>query len=159
MHPYAKHSESAAGKARAKHLTKSYKKGGHVHSDEPEDRKLFKKMFKEEEKGESKVEGKASGGRLDKFARGGKTKKPKGETNVNIVIAAPRKGDAPAAMAGGLPPPPGGGLPPPPMGGPPPGPGMPPMKRGGKVKMTAGADSGKGRLEKKNAYGLKPAKG
>jgi hypothetical protein len=43
---------------------------------------------------------------------------------------------------------------------PPPGmkpPGM--MKRGGKVKMKGGSETGVGRLDKKKAYGLKPIKG
>ena len=179
-HPYSKHNEAAAGKAKAASMTKGYKKGGAVHSDEAQDRKLIKSMMDKEEKSEPKVEGKASGGRLDKFARGGGTKgkgKHKGGNHVNVVIAAPHgsppgMGAAPADPAGGLPPPPGGGLPPgPPMGMPPGGPpgmppGQPPMKRGGrayaaggKVKMTAGAQTGEGRLEKKKAYGLKPIKG
>ena len=73
-HPYSKHNEAAAGKAKAASMTKGYKKGGAVHSDEAQDRKLIKSMMDKEEKSEPKVEGKASGGRLDKFARGGGTK-------------------------------------------------------------------------------------
>ncbi len=130
--------------------------------------------------GEVKVEGKASGGRLDKFARGGRSKKSgKGNhTHINIMVA-PKGG----ADAGALPP--DGGLPPPPMGappmvpkgpmGPPPGalgagppgmpPGMPPpkppgmMSTGGKiyplkkVPLKGGASTGVGRLSMKRSYG------
>lgn len=171
-HPFARHNESDAGKARAKHLMKGYARGGKAHGDEAEDRALFKKMMKQHEKEEMKVEGRASGGRLDKFARGGKAKHHKG-TNVNIAIVNPgQKSDAAPKMpmpAGPPLPPPGlppGGPPPmmpppkPPMGGGLPPGMMPPMQRGGrayakggKVPMTAGADSGEGRLQKIKAYG------
>lgn len=158
-HPFAKHAEEGAGKARAKHLIKGYKRGGKVHSDEAADRKLFGKMIKEHEKGEMKVEGRASGGRLDKFARGGRAKHKGNNTKINIVVAPkgphPADGAAPPVPMG--PPPMGGGpLAGPPMGGPPPGlggpkpPGM--MNRGGRLKMTAGADTGVGRLQKAKGY-------
>lgn len=86
----------------------------------------------------------------DRFARGGKVK---GNTTVNIVIpgggaGAPPKPPMPmpGPMAG---PPPGGPppMPPPPMGGPPPGmpPGMPMRAKGGRI--TAGSESGVGRLQ------------
>jgi hypothetical protein len=154
-------------------MSKHFKRGGKVHSDEKEDKKLISKMINEHE-GSEEPEGKASGGRLDKFARGGKTKGKHGN-HVNIAILNGKgQPDAPPAMAGppgGLPMPP----PKPPMAGPPglppgmPPPGMKPpgmMKRGGKVyarggkvKMKGGSETGVGRLDKKKAYGLKPIKG
>lgn len=147
-HPYAKFNEKDAGKARAKHLTKAYAKGGKVHSDEAEDKKLISKMLSAHDR---KVEGKASGGRLDKYARGGAAKK-KGDTNINIVLAPQGKEPAPPPM---MPPP----MPiPPPVAPPGGGPGGPPpgmMQRGGKVVMTAGAETGKGRLQKAKAYKAK----
>ncbi len=165
MHPYAKFAEGGHARSQAKARVKAYAKGGKVHSDEAEDKKLFKKMINEHEKGETKVEGHASGGRLDRYARGGKTKgHKKGGTHVKIAIVNKDKdqGAMPPMMPPGMPPP-GGGMPPglPPGPGGPPGlppggpPGMPPMKRGGKVPMKAGAKTGEGRLDKKKAYGAK----
>lgn len=170
-HSHHAHREHVASHKRVSHILKGHKKGGKVHSDEKEDRALFKKMIAQHEAGETKAEGKKSGGRLDKYARGGKTKGKHGN-HVNIAIVNPGKD-----QAGAMPPPGGMPMPPPkppmmpppmppggPMGGPP---GMPPgmkppgmMKRGGrtyarggKVHMTAGADSGVGRKQKIVAYG------
>lgn len=100
-----------------------------------------------------KIPGKAAGGRLDKYARGGRTK---GGSNVNITIVnkpdeekgaggpmpMPIPMPPPGLMAGGPPPKPPGppiGMPPGPPMGLPPGmggpPGLPPpMKSGGRVK-------------------------
>ena len=183
-HSHAHLREMHPGRKRAHSMAKHFKKGGAVHDDEKADRKLFGKMIKEHE-GAEKPEGKKAGGRLDKYARGGKTKGKHGN-HVNIAIVNPGAKDG--AGAGGPMPPPGGmPMPPPkpPMGGPPgmppglppggpPG-GMPPgmgpkppgvmkrggkvFKRGGKVHMTAGSLTGEGRKEKIKAYGLKPRKG
>ncbi len=183
-HSYAHLREVHAGRKRAQQMSKRFKKGGRVHGDEAEDKKLIKKMLKEEEKKEVKVEGKKSGGRLDKYARGGRTKKG---THINILVAphggssSPAAGAAPGAPPGlppgaGAGPPPHPPMPPPggPTGGPPGGPPMPPpgmkppgmmrrggraYKRGGKVAMTADSLTGEGRIQKKAAYGLKPLKG
>lgn len=180
-HPYEGSKAYVASRKRAGILMKAA--GGKVHSDEAADKKLIKQMLAKHEKSENDVPGKAG-----KYARGGRTRKSKAAGNhVNIAVVTPH-GRHPAdagALPGGPPLPPprpplagGPGMPPgfppggPPMGGPPglpPGgpPGMPPglpprppgmMQRGGKVGMTAGADTGKGRLQKKRAYGKKARK-
>jgi len=80
----------------ASHSVKHYAKGGAVHGDEAQDRKLVKKMLKQEEKAE-----KASGGsvrhRADRFARGGKVK-AKGSTTVNVNIS-PSAGPPPLSAS------------------------------------------------------------
>ena len=164
-HPYHAHREHKASHARAKHIL-GHKHGGRTHhADAAADKKMIGAAI---HKHETKMHGHKGHHRLDKFARGGKTKH---HTQVNIAVVAPHKGGSPSPGAGAppgagaLPPgplpggPPPGGLPP---GGPPPGAGMPPMKRGGRaykhgggIGMTAGADSGEGRLQKAHKYSKK----
>lgn len=176
-HPHSEFRSHVVSRKRAGKLLKD---GGHAgHSDVAADKKLISKMISAHEKTEHGVEGKAKGGRVDKYARGGRTKKSsKAGTHVNIAVVAPHgRHPADGALPGGppLPPPGGPGLPPglppggPPMGGPPglppggppmPPPGMGPrppgmMKRGGRVKMKGGAETGQGRLDKIKAYGKK----
>ena len=168
-HPYAAHREHKAGKARAHHIS-GLKSGGRAkHSDAAEDRKMIKHAVHAHE---AHMHGGKAKTRLDKFARGGKTK-DKHHTQVNVAVVAPHHKSPGGAGAppdlGATPPapppvggpPPGMGAPPPmgaPMGGPPPGSGMPPMKRGGRayksgggIKMKGGAMSGEGRLAKAKA--------
>lgn len=128
------------GRERAAKLIKSYAKGGKVHSDEREDRVLFKRMIAEHEKGEGektggRIHGKKAHARMDKRARGGRVKKP--AAVVNVMIGKP-SGDTSSVM-----PMPAGPMPPagPPMSPPGamaglPGPGGPPIiprAHGGRV--------------------------
>lgn len=135
------------------------KSSGQNHPDEAQDKALFKKMIRQHDRdeGEYRVGGAVS---APNFARGGRTKGSKKGTTINIAVIGDKGGDK-----GPMPPPPIPMPPPqPPMapppgmggpGGPPPGGlptgGLPGMQRGGKVKMTAGAETGKGRLQKARA--------
>ena len=148
---------------RQRHHPAKRRDGGAVHTDEKQDRALIKSMLAKEEKKEKRADGGAVQGR----ARGGRADRPHkgaGKTTVNIVMPPaggsgamampPRPMMPPGAAAmppgAGMPPrppmaPPQGGMAPMPPGAPPPGM-MPPRARGG--RMTAGAGSGMGRIEK-----------
>jgi hypothetical protein len=147
-HPYQAHREKHPGRKRAAEMARCFATGGKVTG--PGGAKAFKSGGKVAAE-QASVEGRASGGRLDKYARGGKAKgKGKKGNNVNILIAPKEKEEK--IM---LPPPPGGPGGPLPAG-PPPGAGGPPMplpgmKRGGKVAMKGGAETGVGRLDKVKA--------
>ena len=143
-----------------------YARGGEVHDDAAEDRKLIEKELKARVKPEDLK--RQDGGAVQGRARGGKTDRPKhgGKVVVNVIAPGgggsppppmpvrppPMAGPPPGAMPPGAPPP--GAMPPrPPMagmgpmpGGPPPPGMMPPRARGG--RMTGGAASGVGREEK-----------
>lgn len=126
-HPFAEHRQNKVERSRVAKMTKGYASGGGVHSDEAADVKLIKAKVK---KTALRMDGGAVKPRMDKRARGGRTKAKKG-TTVNI-INSPQHPPAPPMM-----PPPGmgAGMPPrPPMAGPPmPPPGAPPMPPGGAI--------------------------
>ena len=164
---------SSAAESRSERNSK-YAKGGAVHDDEAQDRKLISSMMKKEDKAEKR----ADGGAIQGLKRGGKANRPGSHRTIVNVISAPGGGGQPpprpvpvpvpvgaggppgmppGAMPPGMPPRPMGGMgpmpggPPPGAGMPPPGgpmlpPGMPPRARGGSI--TGGALSGVGRLDK-----------
>lgn len=85
----------------------------------------------------AEMDGESSKPRLDKPSRGA------GKTTVNIIVGKGQEMPPPAMPMAGPPPP----MPPGPPAGPPPG--MPPLPmRAAGGRMTAGAESGEGRLEK-----------
>ena len=147
-HPHNEHRQHKVERRRVEHITKGYASGGGVHADEAEDKKLIRKTVKSSA---MKAEGKAPKHRMDKRARGGRTKH-KG-TTVNVIVphaeggAMPMHpamaGPPPMAAAPAAPPPmalrpmmpPGG----PPMGGPGPmPPGMPIRRSGGRAYASGG---------------------
>lgn len=157
-------------------------RGKTLRSDEAEDRAMVKRAVHRHERHDhpgkpltplrkgGNVHGKRAGHRLDKHARGGRTKKH--GTQVNIIVKSGDKEKeqmaaqqgmamgAKAAMAAGpkppMGPPPGPpGMPPPGAGpgGPPPGmPPRPPMRRGGKITLKTGSGGGMARLQKNRQY-------
>jgi len=163
-HPMNEHRQSKVEKSRVSHITRGYAKGGAVHSDAAQDRKLIKSMVK---KADLKADGERAGHRMDrpKRAKGGRVKGSKGnaKTIINVIAGGnPAGGAVPPGPPMAPPPPPamgvGPGGPPPPMGKPPmmPPPGVgpggpPPMpmrKAGGRVQTPTGTgvapDSGVG---------------
>lgn len=142
-HPFQAQREDKIQHSRVGHITKGYANGGGVeHVDPAQDRKLVKSMSNEHEKDMKKVEGRKNGGRLDRFARGGKVSS-KG-TNVNVIITPGSGGqDHPPAIpipvsAGAAAPPPMPPRPPmmqagipPGIGGPGGAPGAPMIRRDG----------------------------
>jgi hypothetical protein len=160
-----------------------FKRGGKVHEDAAEDKKLIKSAIAKHESG-CKC-GKCSGGRVEKAAggsldgtlqgmrpqggrlarkSGGKASKKAG-MNVNIIIAPPKAaapmpmlppGMAPGAPKGIPAPPPAAMGPPagaPPPMGPPPGAPIGRKEGGRAYPIKDGAGGGLGRLEKAKAYG------
>lgn len=171
-HPFQSSREHGTSRSKAGKFMKAA--GGGAHSDVAADKKLISKMVGAHAAKEHGVHGLATGGRLEKYARGGRTKhKKKPHTQVNIAVVAPHGHPDAGALPGGPRPPMAGAAPPsppPPMGGPPgmppgmmphpgmmppgggmPPPGMmpprPPMKMGGKVKHTGSVLTGVGREE------------
>lgn len=141
------HRADAISSSKSKFKAISGKSGqGQAHPDEGQDRALIKTMLREHDQ---KAGGKrACGGRIDKFARGGRANK----TNITIVVPQ-GGGQSPTPPPAALGP---GGPPLPPVAG---GPPIPMRKRGGAVHMTGGADSGTGRLDKIKAYGKRARSG
>ncbi len=130
-HPFSQYRQSKVERSRVGTLTKGYAAGGSV-----QPATTVSRPTKETGGAALAIEGRKSGGRLDKFARGGGVKK--GSTNVNVIIA-PQGGAAPPMappvppLAAGPPMPP----PKPPMM--PPG-GAPMMQRhGGRAYAKGGA--------------------
>lgn len=144
------HKAQAVSSNRTKFKAVSGKSGsGQAHSMEGQGHHLLAQQAMREQ--EMKASGSHAGSRLDKYARGGRTKKH--HTQVNIVLPQGQGASPPVdpAMGSGAPP----MRPPVAPGGAPP----PPMRKGGKVPMTGGAETGIGRLDKIKAYGKRAKAG
>jgi hypothetical protein len=167
-------------KARARLCRGGYKVGGHVKSDEAEDKAMIEKGVHEHEsalhKGSKKTklklkdggaaEGEGEKPRADRLKRGGHAKMHKGKSHVTVNVvnahpSQPKPVPVPVPVpAGG----PGGGPPPGPMAGPPPGAGpMPPdqgpppgLKRGGRAKKMANGGGGRAGDSQRDKIGGMP---
>jgi hypothetical protein len=143
-HPFNKFRQSNVERSRVGEITKQYARGGGVHPDAEQDKKLIKKMIG---KDCGEIGGVKAAQRMDRPRRASGGKVKKGTTVVNVITGGQQQPPQPvpvpipppaAAMPPGPPPgPPPGALPPGgPMAGP--GPGMPPgppmRARGGSVK-------------------------
>ena len=145
-HPYHEHRAGKVEKRRVAERMKGYAHGGAVHEDEKQDKKLVKRMVK---KTAMKMEGEKSKHRMDRRARGGRTKSKGKGTVVNVIntpghamggapgmmppggappMPPPRPPMAPPMPPQGAMPPAGGGMPMPPPGA------MPVRAKGGRVK-------------------------
>src|SRR5690242_3181513 len=97
-HPHSEHRQHIVEKRRVGHLTKGYASGGGVHSDEAEDKSLIRKMVSRKA---LKAEGSKPKHRADRPGRahGGRVKKGKGSTHVNVIVA-PQHSDQASPVAG-----------------------------------------------------------
>lgn len=121
-HPHNEHRAHHVEKRRVGERIKAYATGGGVHADEASDKKLIRRTVK---KSALKMEGEHAKSRMDRRARGGRTKS-KG-THVNVIVAPQHAmGGAPGVMPGA-----GVAMPPrPPMAAPAAPPVAPPMAAG-----------------------------
>lgn len=126
-HPMNKFRQSNVERSRVGSLVGDYKRGGKVHADAEQDKKLIKRMLGKEL---GEIGGVKARMRADRphRASGGKVGK-KATTVVNVITNGQQQPPVPPPMPPG--PPPGAMVPPPPAGPPPglppgAGPGMPP---------------------------------
>lgn len=160
MHPHHEHRQHKVERKRVHEMTKGYASGGAVHADEAADKKLIRRTVK---KTALKMDGEHPKHRMDRRARGGRTKSKGKGTNVNVIVAPQHAmGGAPgmAGMPGAPPhppmappaPPPAGAMPPPgapamPPGAMPPRPGMIPPQgmpiraKGGRIQSGTATES------------------
>lgn len=142
-HPMNKFRQSNVERSRASTMLSGYAKGGGVHPDAEQDKKLIKKMLGKELGEIGGVKAKMRADRPHR-ASGGKVGK-KATTVVNVITGGQQQPPAPPPM---MPPPPAMAPPPPPPPGPPPGamagpgPGMPPPGAGGSPPMMRARGGG-----------------